>query len=195
MNDVVYCYPESDVLRNKLNIQDSETLFRAEKQLTMLRLLELQNQPLKGKFDLAHLCAIHGYIFQDLYHWAGKLRTVDIAKGNMFCKFEFIQSSSDKLFARLEKDFTENMTDRQQMVKKLAYHFSEINALHPFREGNGRAQREFIRILALDHGYEIDFSYITTAEMIDASKASFLCDYIPMERLFDRAVKNCFESR
>lgn len=187
MNDTTYCYPNSEVLINKLNILDGNKLYQAEKQLTMLRLLELQHRPIEGDFDLTHLCKIHQYIFQDLYTWAGQIRTVDIAKGNLFCKVEFIHSMSDEIFSKLREDFG-NCSERAELLKTLSYYFSEINALHPFREGNGRAQREFAQLLVRRMGYDLDFSKISMEEMITASKASFLCDYEPMERLFDKCL-------
>ena len=85
MPDKIYCYPDSDVLKNRMGIRDKEQLGRLEKRLTMLRILELVDKPIHGKFDLKHLQSIHKYIFQDVYEWAGRLRKVDIAKGNMFC--------------------------------------------------------------------------------------------------------------
>jgi cell filamentation protein len=86
MSDTRYCYPNSDVLINKLNIREQDKLYTFERRLTMLRLLELMDNPIRGQFDFRHLKEIHAYIFQDIYDWAGKVRTVDIAKGNMFCK-------------------------------------------------------------------------------------------------------------
>lgn len=85
MPDSKYCYPNSNVLKNKLNITDDKVLFEAEKELTTIRLKELQSNPIRGKYDFSHLKAIHKYIFQDIYTWAGKERTVEIGKGNLFC--------------------------------------------------------------------------------------------------------------
>lgn len=85
MSDMVFCYPNSDVLKNKIGIRNKEQFERLEKRLTMLRILELVDKPIQGKFDLGHLQSIHKYIFQDVYDWAGKIRKVDIAKGNMPC--------------------------------------------------------------------------------------------------------------
>lgn len=85
MADHVYCYPNSDILINKLNIHDGLILQAAERDLTSRRLVMLQTNPIKGTFDFLHLKKIHEFIFQDIYSWAGKERTVDIAKSNMFC--------------------------------------------------------------------------------------------------------------
>ena len=80
MSDTVYCYPNSNVLINKLGIKDKDKLSVIERKLTMLRLLELFEKPIYDKFDLRHLQSIHGYIFQDIYDWSCKIRNVDIAK-------------------------------------------------------------------------------------------------------------------
>lgn len=104
MSDKIYCYPNSDVLINKLNIHDSDKLREAERKLTMLRLMDLLEKPVTGKFDFEHLQNIHKYIFQDIYSWAGKIRTVDIAKSNIFCKVQFIVMQASELFGKLQND-------------------------------------------------------------------------------------------
>jgi len=80
MPDITYCYTNSDILKNKYEIHDKAELLKAETTMTSARLLELQKQPVKGKFDFKHLQKIHKYIFQDIYDWAGKTRTVNIGK-------------------------------------------------------------------------------------------------------------------
>ena len=101
MPDNQYCYPGSIVLKNKLNITDVRELSGAEKELTAIRLYELQENPIKGKFDFAHLRAIHKYIFQDLYQWAGKIRTVEIGKGNLFCATALFQIMQTLCFGNI----------------------------------------------------------------------------------------------
>lgn len=186
MSDRVYGYPDSETLINKLNIRDPEKLCEAERRLTMLRLNDLLERPISGKFDLKHLQDIHYYIFQDIYAWAGKIRTVDIAKSNMFCKVQFISGQAQEIFGSLKEERYLAGLSRSEFVKKAAYYFSEINALHPFREGNGRAQREFVRELALQQGHVLHFSRVGTQEMLEASKESFLCKYGKMEKLSDK---------
>lgn len=189
MSDMVYCYPNSDVLKNKIGIRNKEQLERLEKRLTMLRILELMDKPIQGKFDLGHLQSIHKYIFQDVYDWAGKIRKVDIAKGNMFCNAKFIESQAEEIFGMLKaENYLQGLNEKEISVR-LAYYFSEINALHPFREGNGRSQREFIRTLALHTGYVINFANVSAKEMLKASEDSFLCDYERMEQLFSRCIR------
>ena len=188
MSDTRYCYPNSDVLINKLNIREQDKLYAFERRLTMLRLLELMDNPIRGQFDFRHLKEIHAYIFQDIYDWAGKVRTVDIAKGNMFCNVRFIPEQAEEIFSRLKKEKYLAGLEEDVFIRKLAYYFSEINALHPFREGNGRSQREFIRSLALKNGYVIHFDRISESEMVLASQKSFLCDYSDMEKLFSKCI-------
>lgn len=188
MSDPQYCYPDSDVLINKLDIKDMDKLHKFERKLTMIRLLELFDNPIKGDFDFNHLKDIHKFIFQDIYDWAGNVRIVDIAKGNMFCNVKFIDSQAEEIFSKLKKEKYLSGLNEENFVKRLTFYFSEINALHPFREGNGRAQREFIRLLALKNGYVIKFDKISEDEMIRASQDSFLCDYEYMEKLFAKCV-------
>lgn len=188
MNDNIYCYPESNVLINNFDIRNQEQLNILERKLTMLRIMDLINTPIGGSFDLEHLCRIHQYIFQDLYLWAGELRTVEIAKGNMFCRWEYIKDVAKQIFNDIAMDVSLGVFQSEVAPKRFAYHFAEVNALHPFREGNGRAQREFIRELALSQGFLIEFSRVSAEDMLDASKASFLCNYVPMEQIFEKCL-------
>lgn len=182
--DTTYCYPDSDVLVNRLNITDGDKLAEAERRFTMVRLFELLRNPVPGMFNLNHLCAIHRYIFQDLYEWAGRIRTVDISKGYYFCHCQYIQTGADKLFKDLKSENLLQNLPLDTFVSRISYYFSEINALHPFREGNGRAQREFVRSLALCNGYLLKFSNVSPEDMIKASIDSFTCDYRKTEEMF-----------
>ena len=106
MSDRIYCYPNSYVLINKLNIRDNNLLSEAERKLTMLRISDLIDNPIIGEFDLVHLKAIHKYMFQDIYSWAGEIRTVDISKENMFCKVQYINDQATNIFENLKKNET-----------------------------------------------------------------------------------------
>ena len=173
MPDSKYCYPNTDVLKNKLNIKNAQTLFKAEERLTSLRLQELQDKPVSGKFDFEHLKKIHEYVFQDLYDWAGKSRTVDIGKGNLFCTVPCIEDYAISVFNKYYKQCYESKNDFDKFIEVLAENYGDLNALHPFREGNGRAQREFARELCLICGYDFDLSCSTHKEMLEASIYSF----------------------
>lgn len=106
----------------------------------------------------------------------------------MFCNAQFIDIQAKKIFGQLRTDSYLMELSEEQFIKKAVYYFSEINALHPFREGNGRAQREFIRQLAYQAGYILHFDAVSEAEMITASIDSFLCNYTKMEKLFAKII-------
>lgn len=181
-----YCYPHSNVLINKLGIENAEKLRIAEREITSVRIANAKINIIKGYFDLLHLRKIHRYIFGDIYEWAGQIRWVNIAKGNMFCNYEFIDDNADVLFGELmQENFLKNTTE-EQIPLRLSYYLSEINAIHPFREGNGRVQRAFIEYLAENAGYHVDFSQVTDRQMIDASADSFVKDYTKMDAIFSR---------
>jgi cell filamentation protein len=145
--------------------------------------------PIKGIFDFNHLKRIHHFIFQDVYDWAGKTRTVDIGKNNLFCRSQFIDSYAQTVFSDFYSSCKATGTDQEQFIKVLASHYADMNALHPFREGNGRAQREFTRELCLKCGYVFDLTETTHEEMLDASISSFnRGDNTKFERIFSRCV-------
>jgi cell filamentation protein len=186
--DIRYCYENSNVLRNQLDIIDADALHTAEREIAAVRILEAERNPIRGKLDFKHLCAIHRYIFGDIYEWAGNLRTVNIAKGNPFCNSDVLDVYGAELFGRLKAENYLFGTPSERVPERLAYYLSEINVLHPFREGNGRAQRLFIKYLALVAGYRVDFTDVTSAEMIEASVRAFDRDEVPMCAIFKRII-------
>jgi len=189
MHDSKYCYPGSEVLKNKLNIEDKNTLFEAEKELTAIRLRELQENPMQGKYDFVHLKAIHKYIFQDVYEWAGKERTVEIGKGNLFCTTACIQDYANSVFNKYFLQCYAAKEDFDSFIKVFSDNYGDLNALHPFREGNGRAQREFARMICLACGYDFNLSCTTHKEMLAASILSFdKGDSSLFVEIFSRAV-------
>lgn len=106
----------------------------------------------------------------------------------MFCHVRYIQGQAEEIFGLLAVENLLNGLERDEFVDRAAFYMGEINALHPFREGNGRAQREFIRELALHAGYRIDYSQISESEMINASIDSFMREYAGMKELLNRAI-------
>ena len=164
-----YCYPDCDVLINKLNIKDESLLNKYEKELVAIRQAEITIRPIKGDLDFEHLKAIHKYLFQDLYDWAGKTRTCNIAKKDLFCLSQFIDCYAGDVFGKLKNRNYLTNSSFDTLVDGLTSLFGDINALHPFREGNGRSQREFINMIARINGYELSFVSITSKDMIEAS--------------------------
>lgn len=189
MGDSKYCYPDSDVLINKLNIRDKDELFEAEKKLTFTRLQKLQSEPIKGHYDFKHLKAIHHYIFQDIYDWAGKERTVEIGKGNLFCTVACIQEYAKSVFGKYYAQCHAAKGNFDDYIRVFATNYGDLNALHPFREGNGRSQREFARLVCLECGYDFDLSCATHKEMLDASILSFnKDDSSGLIKIFSKAI-------
>ena len=174
--DDYYCYPDSSVLKNKLNIENEKALNEAEREITAIKTLELIDKPLKGELDFDYIKRLHKHLFSDIYDWAGELRKTDISKGNIFCQHELIEINAEVLFNELKaENYLEGL---------------DKNTIHPFREGNGRVQRLFIRELASRVDYLVNFDGITTEEMIQASDKTFHHDYEMMEDLLARVIKN-----
>lgn len=167
--DDKYSYPGTDVLINNFNVKDPKKLILLEAAYTGLRLAELQLRSVKGNFDLLHLQKIHKYIFQDIYPFAGEIRDVNISKGFPFAQAKFIHSASEEVFNRLKEDhFLKGLT-KEHFSYKAACYMTDINVLHPFREGNGRSNREFIRCLAGNAGYQLQWSKVSPRELLNAS--------------------------
>ena len=167
-----YSVDGTDVLKNKLGITDAENFRQAERRLTATRIIELRREPLPGKVDLDHLKKIHKYIFQDVYKWAGQARTVNISKGDVFCLPEHIDSAGKEIFDKLAKADHLKGLNADQFAEKAGALLSDINHLHPFREGNGRAQRELVLQVARNAGHDLEWSKISDERMIEASKES-----------------------
>jgi len=169
-----YTDPQTGILKNLLGITTEEELEKAEATFASIRSYELAQNPIKGSFDLEHLKAIHGYMFKDLYEWAGQCRDIDIAKGdNFFAHHIHIEAAAKAVFYRLAKEKHLAGLSKDEFCERAAFYLGEINALHPFREGNGRAQREFISHLAYANGYYIEWKNTDQNQMIEASIVSF----------------------
>ena len=182
--DDVYCIPGTAVLKNKAGITDQDLLDEYEGDFTAIRLLEHTQNPIQGSFDLAHLCKIDSYLFQDVYDWAGEVRSVDIIRGDSrFCNVRQIQSYSHTIFSALSAEKYLVNLEPAVFANRLAHYLSEVNAIHPFREGNGRVQRLFISQLAEHAGYSLDYSALDQAELYPVMQASFLGDERPLSEL------------
>ncbi|MDR0991779.1 MAG: Fic family protein [Ruminococcus sp.] len=185
--DKQYCYPHSNVLKNKYNITDYDTLSDIERRITSINIAEMDNCPVRGSFDFKHLKNIHKAIFGDLFDWAGKIRTINITKSSVFTLSHVIEPYAENMiFSKLRKDRFLTAVDPHELSQKLTYYFSELNVLHPFREGNGRTQRIFIEYLAKVAGYSVDFDLISEDSMIEISTDSYEKEYASMLDMFDR---------
>ena len=192
--DIKYCYPGTQILVNKLDIRDGVELAKVEREISIVKAAVLTDT-ITGKFDLSHLKSIHKFLFEDIYDWAGKIRTVDIAKGHVFCLVQFIEQQFDNLYAELKKDnFLKGADDIEYVSERISYYLSELNVIHPFREGNGRTQRIFCQQLCKNTGkFYLDFSMADENEMLEASATSFECDYTLMDILIRKCIKEIEE--
>ncbi|MDE2446729.1 MAG: Fic family protein [Alphaproteobacteria bacterium] len=174
-----YCYPSSTVLKNKLNIRSQLKLDAAERQLTGIRFEEALP---RGTFDVAHYGSIHRHLFQDIFAWAGEFREIRIDKdASMFCYPEFIAREMDSLFMRLKPDVIETTLPRQDFAKKASLFLADLNAIHPFREGNGRTQLAFLKLLSEQVGHPLNLKTFSPERLLAAMIASFRGDVAALE--------------
>ena len=186
-----YCYPDSTVLRNKFDIRDAQLLADVESLYSQQRLAELYtDHPVAGRFGLTHLSRIHRFVFQDVYAWAGKLRTVRIHKGQTtFAYPEHIQSEADRIFSSLRRENHLRDLPLPVLIERLAWYVGELNVLHPFREGNGRVLRAFLRELLLQQGLLLRFEKLDPEEWLQASIAAYVGDLLKMQALLSRIIE------
>jgi cell filamentation protein len=185
-----YSDPVTGVLYNKLGLGSAAGLEAAEREITHAALILLDSSPVSPSYDLPHLREIHRRIFGDIYEWAGQIRTVVIAKGAVFCLPQYIDSSATAIFRELHDEDCLRGLRRDAFVGRLAYYLGEVNALHPFREGNGRAQRAFFGQLARDAGFTLAWQHLDPVRNVDASAAIMRGDPEPMRKMLDALVRD-----
>jgi len=169
--DDPYTYENSTVLVNKLDLREQTALDEFEAEISNAR---AQESFPAGDLDFKHYKAIHHHLFQDVYEWAGKVRSVRISKGgNPFCFPENIEGQAAKLFKALEAVNYLQDLDAEAFANKAAHFLSELNVIHAFREGNGRSQLSFFAVLADHAGHPLDFDKLDPDAMLDAMIASF----------------------
>lgn len=150
--DYSYIDPKTGILRNLQDISDPEVLLFVESSAVTKRLLELYESPIKIK-GIDSLFEIHRHLFQDIYIWAGKKRVVEISKdGKQFFPTTYFDNAFRYIDQLIDEYRKIPKNNKRKLAEKLAEILDNVNYLHPFREGNGRAQREFIRLLALEKG-------------------------------------------
>jgi cell filamentation protein len=166
-----YFYPGTDVLRNKENIRDASELEALERMATANR---METLPDDIPVTVEGYREIHRYIFQDVYDWAGKYRTVDIAKSNeLFCLAPYIEQELKRRFELIRAENGLCSLKADQFAALAAAHISELNAIHPFREGNGRTQRAFLFVLGRQAGHDVYLERIDPQAWNEASRESF----------------------
>lgn len=175
------CYPGTTVLRNKLDLRDQDELDEFEQAAFAAR---AEEKLPAGDFDQAHYQRLHAYLFGDVYEWAGELRTIRIGKADSwFCYPEFIPDQLDQLFTDLAAKNCFRAHDHAAFVDDAARFLSELNAIHPFREGNGRTQLVFLSLLAVEAGFGFNENALEPERVIGAMKSSFRGALEPLRSL------------
>ena len=182
-----YCYPGLTVLRNKLDIRDDSTLNDAEQQLSAVAAATIEFSP--PPYNLASLQKIHRTLFSDLYDWAGELRTVGISKQDTrFCQPDYMEKEAGKIFKGMASaNWFEGMS-RLDLIVAVADAYSDLNVVHPFREGNGRTQRILFEHLVMNAGFEISWWGVENDEWLYANIAAYNCVLEPLQQVFNRCI-------
>lgn len=185
-----YLIPGTQCLDNKLGFTSPAELREAEARIVSIRDVQLARETLPGEYNLTHLQAFHRALFRDVYIWAGEIRTVNISKGqSMFAAWQFVEDQTSAILASLEDDNWLIGASREHFVKRLAYYYGELNVCHPFREGNGRTQRAFLRQLSAAAGWRLDWSALDKDGNITASERALLqADFGHMQQVLEPVV-------
>ena len=175
-----YCYPATTVLRNLADIRDQAELDAFEAAITKQR----ADEPLPpGQLSVTQYKAVHHHLFQDVFEWAGKYRNVRVSKdGSAFCYPENIEREMRRLFQWLRSRRRLGHLSEEQFAAGAAHFLSELNAIHPFREGNGRTQTTFLAVLAEQAGHPLHLERLSPNDFLDAMLASFKGNQKPLER-------------
>lgn len=182
-----YVYPGTSVLRNRLDIRDADELDKVERQLVRERTLE--GIP-HSDFDLRHLKAIHFHLFQDIYDWAGQIRTVEISKGESQFQFrQYIDTGMADVHRRLARANFLRGLDRSTFATEAAAIIGDVNYVHPFREGNGRTQLQYLKLLAEQAGHDLALTKIAPARWLEASRDAHHARYALMAQVIDDALR------
>lgn len=183
-----YCYSNSDILINRLDIRDQDILDQAEAEFTAERYRTyIPSQLSILDFSFEHLKALHYHLFQDLYEWAGQTRDVDISKGaTRFCTWTRIEPEAQKLFRVIPA--LAKCENNDILIERVADLFCELNLLHPFREGNGRVLRFFFEELLYAIGYDVTWPKISQQDWIDANIAGVNLNLDLLKVIFNQAI-------
>jgi cell filamentation protein len=187
MTDDPYVYPGTSVLRNKFGIRDAAELDEVERLWTRQRAFE--GVP-KGDFDLPHLQAIHAHLFQDVYRWAGEIRTIEISKGgNLFMFCQFVENGMADVHRRVIAANYLKDKPLDIFADDLAHIIGDVNYVHPFREGNGRTQMLYLQQLCGVAAHALDLRCIDREGWLEGSRRAHEPDYGPLSKTLRAALK------
>ena len=183
-----YTYKGTDVLKNKLGIKDEELLKEYETRIVAFKIATINTDVLPKEYTPERLRFIHKYLFEDIFYFAGEYRQENITKDNfIFSQYEYIEENIEKIFKNINIDEMRKMSFND-FVKKISYIMTELNVLHPFREGNGRTIRELVREICFDCGYVIDWYEINHDDILSASKKAIV-DESEQIKMLRRGIK------
>lgn len=168
-----YFYDGTNVLKNKLEIINYGELKEIEKNITTKKLIELYLSPIEGDFNAEHLCKIHKYIFDDIYDFAGKYRYVNMGKTRTasFCDYTQIENYLNELLINIDDKVLSRAYSDFFYAEALAEVYHRLIEIHPFREGNGRTIREFMREYVNSRNYYFEnFNYTLDFTKVDKDK-------------------------
>lgn len=186
----IYCYPDSNVLKNKLNIRDLRELKDVEEKFVAIKQLVLLQKPIPGRFTINHLLRIHRFLFEDVYPFAGHIRREQISKGEtLFFPPDLIKLELRRVFGEIHETGMLQEKKPQSQIQHLSHVMAELNIIHPFREGNGRSIREFIRCMAQVYGLTLNWGNADQNTMMDVAIASVYDDMA-----FCEILHQCLES-
>lgn len=182
------CYENTICFFNFFDIKDRHKLREVAIYITSIRTAEMMVNKIDGPFDLERLKEIHSSLFSDIYPSAGSLRTKTAAKRTEFCRPEYIVSSAKEIFERLQKERYLRGLDRESFINDLAYYMGEVEALHPFRQGNALAARLFFWDLIYLAGYIVDWARIDPDRLLEADICAIDGDYQPLIDVLEEVV-------
>ena len=179
------CYENSSVLINKFDIRDQKLLDQIEQSVTSALIAKAFVEIPFTEVDFNFYKSLHKYIFSDIYDWAGEIRTVNMSKkGTDFCKFKEIEENGIRIFNRLKNTNYLKTLQGEAFIDEFTDIFSELNYLHPFREGNGRVQRLFLTMLLKTLNKKLDFSRIDKDLFMIATIKSVSGDVFMLKDIF-----------
>ena len=180
----IYCYRDTNTLRNRFGIRDNQQLRIVEADITAVRQNDLLETPILGRFTSNHLCRIHKYLFGDVYPSAGHFRKEDIMKGTT----RFL--SHKEIAAKLKDENYLCNLNAEKLTSRSAYYLAELNYIHPFRDGNGRSIREFMRLLYAQAGYDVHWDAVEPEVLLQAMEES-----VYRTAMLEAVLAECLEKR
>lgn len=187
----IYCYKDTNVLKNHFGLRNGDQLRKIETDISAVRQNSLLEEPITGRFSSTHLCRIHRYLFGDVYPFAGHFRREDIMKGmTRFLSHKEVKQKVREVLAMLCEERYLQGLPFDRFVERSAYFLAELNYIHPFREGNGRTTREFMRLLFAKNGYEVFWDRVETDCLLHAMEESVF-DTAELQQV----LKVCLERR